>query len=400
MVDKKLISYIKTQLNSGYSLQAIESNLLKNGYPQGLVKEAVSEIYNPRKGLSPKFFIIGLSVILAIAAVSSLSYFFITSNDASSTLSLDIGCSKSAVLSGEILSCVDSFEGSGKHDLVIKHEIINSDTNKIISLATGELSIDAPSESSSSLLIPGDISSGKYILRLVATSENGKKIATTNIFVEPDSKDDDKVEAEDIYEEVVPVTEELSDFTQEKEDEEQGSAEEDSIKDSSGVDLAEKAASSETSSETFDKFTSVEALDEVKKISVSNPNKASTLCPDFEFESTRDLCYAYIGREAADRSYCDKIVDERTKDSCYSDVAIALFRPEMCKDIEKDNRRDNCYMGFVTGEEKDFSVCESVVNPYLQESCTYLRELSDTDKQQLAFYQSLINESMQTLSFE
>ena len=110
--------------------------------------------------------------------------------------------------------------------------------------------------------------------------------------------------------------------------------------------------------------------------------------------------YEYVGEESANILYCEQIQDERTKDICYANVAKKLFKPELCEEIKKDNRRDSCYMSFVTEEKKDFSVCDKVTNQYLKQSCSSLKQLSDINATQLAFYQALINETLMSLSFE
>ena len=56
-------------------------------------------------------------------------------------------------------------------------------------------------------------------------------------------------------------------------------------------------------------------------------------------------------------------------------------------------------MSFVTGDDqKDYSVCDKVENEYLRQSCNSLKQLSEINTTQLAFYEDLLKQNLVNLS--
>ena len=140
-------------------------------------------------------------------------------------------------------------------------------------------------------------------------------------------------------------------------------------------------------------LTTFETIEKVEEIANNNPQEAESLCNKLELRTSKDLCFNKLGEVLGDIKYCEKIADERTKDICLSNVAIFLKNTEICNGIAKDSRKDSCYMNFVI-DNKDYTVCDKVINQYLKQSCESLRQLSELNISDVAFYETLLNQSL------
>ena len=53
-------------------------------------------------------------------------------------------------------------------------------------------------------------------------------------------------------------------------------------------------------------------------------------------------------------------------------------------------------MNFVI-DKKDYTVCDKVTNQYLRQSCESLKQLSQLNITDVAFYESLVNQSIELI---
>lgn len=381
---KTLASYIKEQLDRGYDINTIKYHLMKHGYTSEQINEAQNEMYRPAEvkhivHLSPATMITLVSVFLGLVVISAIFFFVIKEKTPSQLLDINMeGITTTAEQGGEISFIVEltSLGAEKRYDVSLRHELISQKTNKILTFKEETKAIETSVSLQTGIAIPTEALPGNYILRTIATYNGQRAVATLPVKIETLEISEEKPE------EVIP---------------EEGAIPETEIPEEPEEPLPEQEPSGSIDIEELSSF---EALEKVKELAKTNPADAAAYCPKFEFQTSRDLCYEYVGEGSADRRYCEKIQDERTKDICYASIAKKLFKPELCEEIKKDNRRDSCYMSFVTEEKKDFSVCDKVMNEYLKQSCQSLKQLSEIDVEQMAFYQSLINESLVSLSLE
>lgn len=380
MGNKKLIKYIETQLKNGYDINSIKDSMLKGGYNLQQIDKAVKEMYEgEEKGFiftSPMSLIIGVSVILII--IVSLTVFFLMDDKEIEKLGIDIINAENTIERGSTMSFSVKFTGeeTSTYNVRVKKEILDKKTNRVLALKEDDEEIITPVSLSSDIDIPLSADPGDYLLRTVVTYSGGKLIDTYNFkVVAVDEPIEEEPEEEPIEEE--PVDEPTPE-----------------------VEPTPETVVPTDKRPNMEGLSSFENLEIVREIAQTNPTEAASYCPKFDFQTSKDLCYEYVGEESGDIRYCDKVHDETTREICYSNVAVKIGNPKLCEVIKKDKRRDSCYLAFILSDSKDYTVCDKVSNEYMKQSCNSLKQLSDINATQLSFYQDLLKENMIQLSLE
>lgn len=305
-------------------------------------------------------------------------FFFASSKEPQQLLDLNLEAVKSSANQGQdLVFIVDILNlGSGKrYDVFLKHELISSKTSEVVAFKEETRGIETAGSKQTRIAVPEDAEAGDYILRSIATYNGNRAVATLNVKV----FEKEAAEAEEPEVELEPEPEPEAEPAPQPEPVEEPEPE---------VEPAEEGPLAGLS--TF------EALEKIKEIAKTDKAKAAGLCRTLVLQTSRDLCLNNVAEIAKDKSYCTLIQDDRTKDICFSNVARAVERSEICEEISKDSRKDSCYMNFVI-DFKDYTVCDKVTNQYLRQSCNSLKQLSGLDQTQLAYYQSLINQTLQRL---
>ena len=375
MASRKLVSYIRDNLQKGYSLKQIKNYLVDYGYDEYEIEGAINEIYGRKEvrhiiHFSPATLITLISVFLGLTITVGVVFFFVSDRGPQQLLDLNLESVKTTAKQGEeITFIVDVLNlGSGaRYDIFLRHELISAKTSEVVNFKEETRGIETSGSKQTSIEVPQDAEPGNYVLRTIATYNGNRAVATLQAKVEKGETSEIPVEKPKIEE---PVIEEPKIEVIETKPE---------IKTAEGSEI--------------EGLTSFEALDKIKEIAKTDKSKAAGLCQKLELQTSRDLCFNNVGEVAADRSYCTLIQDERTKDVCFSNVARVLKRSEICEEVSKDSRKDSCYMNFVV-DFRDYSVCDKVTNQYLKQSCNSLKQLSELNQTNIAFYEALINQTL------
>lgn len=305
-------------------------------------------------------------------AVSFVFFNFAGSKAPGTLLDLNLESVKTTVNSGEDITFISELDNLGsarRYDVSLKYELINIKTNDVVTFKEETRAIETKGSNQINMQVPPDAAAGDYVLRAIATYNGQRAVATLPVKivgqVAEGSVGDEPIE-EEITEEPVAETPE---------------------------ETGEEPVPDEETTPGNSAITTFETLEKVEQIAGQNRQEAERLCNQLELQTSRDLCFNKIGEVLGDRAYCAKIADERTKDVCLSNVAKIVGRSEVCEEISKDSRKDSCYMNFVI-DKKDYTVCDKVTNQYLKQSCESLKQLSKLNITDVAFYESLINQSL------
>ena len=137
-------------------------------------------------------------------------------------------------------------------------------------------------------------------------------------------------------------------------------------------DDCKEEVTEEVQIEDFEGLTIWEKIEEIKKLSVVDLEKAEDFCNGITQESYKDQCFANIAEGTLDVEYCELVEEDRTVDNCYSNVAELTKDKSICKDVS-EIRRDYCYMPFMM--DGDYEVCPELKNKYLKQSCDTLSKV-------------------------
>ena len=422
MASKKLTSYIKDQFAKGYDINTIKYQLIKTGYTTEQVNEAIRQSYGQKEvkhiiHFSPATMITILSIFLGLVAVSAVFFFMMKPDAPSQLLDMEIEAITSTAKQGGEVSFTVQLTSMGtkkRYDVNLKYELINKKTNKVVTFEEETKAIETSASLRKDMEIPSETLPGDYLLRAIAAYDSQRAVATLQIKIETAGTAVRECE-EDSYLDCgdgISITEYLCVEGEKVYSDEQCPGKECGEKTAKPCEEAEwinyptcdwstvPCDAEPVTPGQINLDNSFEALEKIKELAKQNPAEAAAYCPKFRFQTSKDVCYEYVGEEAADTGYCEIIQDERTKDICYANVARKMDMPKVCERIKKDNRRDSCYMSFVIEGKRDFSVCEKVVNEYLKQSCNSLKQLSDINATQLSFYQDLISQSLASLSID
>lgn len=382
MSKKKVVSYVREQLQKGFDLKTIKNHLIGYGYKDYEVDDAINEIYRPNEvkhiiHFSPATLITIVSIFLGLIIISGVVFFFFSSNEPQQLLDLNLEPVKSTVQAGEdivFIADILNLGSKNRYDIFLKHELISSKSNKVVTFKEQTRGIETTGSNRVNLKVPDDAESGNYILRSIATFNGNRAVATLQVKVEGEEKSEKP-------EEEIPIEETKTEETPEDE------------KPKVIVPIIKPIKDS-----ALEGLTSYEALEKIKGIAETDVEKAASLCQTLTLQTSKDLCLNNIGEIAEDERYCTLIIDERTKDICFSNVARILEKSIICESISKESRKDSCYMNFVV-DFQDYTVCDKVNNQYLRQSCNSLKQLSELNETDLSFYQAFINQTLLSLDF-
>ena len=385
MVKDSLVAYVRNLIQKGYNTSAIRSLLLRYNYSNREIDDVIALIYKPtirheiHLSRATTLFII----FIFISTLGVISFFYFTQKvSQSKLLDLNLEPVVTTVKPGESISFLKEITNLGsskRYDVVIKQEIIEPTTNRILTQKVETRAIETFGSSKTEIRIPEETIPGNYILRAIIEYDSQKAIATIPVKIaslgekiEPKQKvvdcNDNNQCTRDFVENyqcahkpIVPCCgNNICEYNEE------------------GTCFMDcKKIIDEQSS-----LISTATLDDIKELAKVDPNKAMQQCSQIEVPDLKDTCISNIGEVQRNKIYCTQIDEVRIKDLCFSNVAKLTNEKSLCESISTDGRKDACYMTFAL-DNKDYSVCDKVTNDNLRNSCESLRQLNEQQTQNL-----------------
>lgn len=408
MPDPRLTAYIQAQLQKGIPLQAVRDGLIKYGYQPQQVDEAFAALHQTVKhehSISAGTLLSIAAVLLGIILVT-FAFFYMNPFTQKQEQLLDINLEEiiTEAKPGETITFLKEISNLGsdkRYDITVKHELLDTSGNLAYSKEE-TLAVETKSSTQTKLKLPATIKPGKYTLRSTAFYSNKKASASLPVTIiagtgtsykaqkAPSCTDGIQNQGEQGIDCGGPCAscQELTDACPASCDDENPCTA-DSCSPATGFQCAheliafccgnneceadETSATCATDCLASEPDISIfDRLEDIKSLAASNPDKASSLCAGIESNTYRDDCYGNVGKVSRDLRFCSLVKSDRTKDDCVSEIAKSSGSSSLCQQITLDTRRDACYMNFVlTG---DYSVCESIVDNYLKDSCNALKQ--------------------------
>ena len=376
MVQKSLIKYIKGLVQKGYDIFTIRNVLLKYGYTNKDVDEALNLIYHPaiRHEIHLSGTTIFVIVFIFVSLLGTASFFYFNKSETpTKLLDLNLEPVVTTVEAGDsiaFLKELSNFGSSNRYDVVIKQEILEQKTFKVVTEKTETRAIETFGSTQTRILMPQDTKPGDYILRVIIEYGNKRAIATLPVkIIAPtkktcfDSIKNQNEEGIDCGGECKPCEKQImcgNNICEEQETE------------SCAADCQKLEPPPELTPDTLDK---------IKELARLNPSKALQQCNKFEVPDLIDSCIGNIGEVQRNKNYCKQIINLRIKDLCYSNIAKSTNDNSLCEEISTESRKDSCYMTFVI-DNKDYSVCYKLNNTQLRLSCESLKQLYEINREQ------------------
>lgn len=396
MPKKSLIDYIKKQLKKGYDVSSIRNVLLKYGYTNSEIDDAVGSTTIRHEIHLSRTSVFAVVLILVFLTGIALFLYYKPVQTPSKLLDLNLEPIATTIEPGQNIAFIKELSNLGsskRYDVVIKQEIIDPLTNEIVTQKIETRAVETFGSTQTRILIPDGTMAGDYILRAIVEYENKKAVATLPVkilkaakkstcFDGIKSQDEDEIDCGGICNPCPEKFSECNDNNQCTADlVENGICTNKPIIPCCGNNICEArenkncpADCPQTAEPSFP--VSSESLNEIKEAARIDPIKALQQCNAVEVPDLKDACISNIGEVQHDKSYCIGIANARIKDLCYSDIAKSSNDNSICQDISADSRKDSCYMAFVL-DNKDYSVCGSITNRHLKQSCESLKQLNE-----------------------
>ena len=405
MQKKRLVDYIKELTQKGYDVSTIRNVLLKYGYTSKDIDEAVSSglktTIRHEIHLSHTTVLVVVFIFASLLGIASFFYYGTSpSKAAEKLLDLNLEPITTTAEPGESITFIKELSNLGsskRYDVIIKQEVIEPNSNKIITQKIETRAIETFGSTQTKISVPKETAAGDYILRVVVEYDDKKAVATLPVKIVSFAKketcfDGLKNQNEEgtdcggvckrCEKQVIECNDNnpcTNDIT------ENNACINKPITPCCGNNICELEEKTSCSSdcpkqEQFQTLPSTETLDEIKELARIDPIKALQQCNSFEVPDLKDTCISNIGEVQRSKEYCKQVINARIKDLCYSNIAKASNDNSLCDDISTDSRRDSCYMTFVL-DNKDYSVCDRISNKHLRQSCESLRQLNELNQQ-------------------
>ncbi len=390
MARQKVLNYIRDLLQKGYDISAIKNSMLKYGYSNSEIDEAVKEIYHPtirhEIHLSRTTIFVIVFIVLTIGGVA---FFFLYNQEKSPEQLLDLNLEpvKTTVAAGDSISFLKEISNLGsakRYDIFIRQEVSDPKTSKIITQKTETRAIETSGSTKTIIEVPQETKPGNYLLKVVVEYHGKSATATLPIKIVSTKSVEGK---ETCFDGIVNQDEEGIDCggvckpCEGLDCNDNNPCTDDKIEDNicvhnpitpccgNGICEGKESCAADC------KDTSHETLDDIKEIAKSNPMEALQKCNQIDVPVLKDTCIKNIGEVQNNKDYCSKIESQKIKDQCYSSIAKSSNDNSICEEISNDGIRDSCYSYFFVPPNKDYTVCLKLTNKDLQQSCDRLRQL-------------------------
>ncbi|MBS3104875.1 hypothetical protein J4234_01315 [Candidatus Woesearchaeota archaeon] len=400
MPKKRLVNYIKSLMQKGYDVSNIRNVLLKYGYTDKEINDAVSSSFKPiirhEIHLSHTTALVIIFVFASLIGIASFFYYN-PSKVPTELLDLNLEPVATTVEPGESIVFLKELSNLGsaeRYDVVIKQEIIEPVTNKVITQKIETRAIETFGSTQTKILVPDDTKAGDYILRAIVEYDNKKAVATLPVKIVAEKKEtcfdsiknqnEDGIDCGGICRPCGPQAIGCNDNNPCTDDVlENNECANKPIVPCCGNNICEEnevCAADCKKAEEYSQLISTETLEKIKELAKTNPNKALQQCNALEVPDLKDTCIGNIGEAQRNKNYCSQISNPRIKDLCYSNIAKSINDNSLCEAISIESRKDSCYMTFVL-DNKDYSVCGKITNKHLRQSCESLKQLNELNQQ-------------------
>lgn len=409
MVQNSLVRYIREQIRQGYDISSIKGYLLRYGYPEGQINEALQFAYPPtevRHVLHPSKTTIALIVaaVCSLILISAAVFMFLGSGKTPKQL-LDVKIelvSSSVEYGSNLMFTVELFNLGkiARYDVSLRHEIYNL-RDEFVIFKEETIALETRASSSVSLSL-GGTPPGSYYVKTTAFYGGKSAKATSSFRIVkkgeiPTEEPKEEPEEEPVRETMPEITRGMCPISCSDGD----SCTRDYCNEGTNYEcrhdkmfpccgngvcessenynncLADCEAPADQGEGIFEGKTIWEKVEMIADIAKRDKEGALRYCEGIEQTNFRYDCFTKVAASSKDDGVCEKIEDEAYKDYCYRNFANENRNSEVCAKVIKESKRDQCYMDFAT--KGDYSVCDKLVNKYLRQSCESLKRLSEVE---------------------
>ncbi len=401
MVNKALLKYIKSELAKGFDINIIRQHLIQHSYKPELVDKTIHYLYAPKHHVSKTALVIIVSIFLSLGLIALFLFnYFYLNRTTEKILDISVELYKTGLEPGQDLEFNVELTNLGaekRYDINLRYFIKDS-KGKVVNSKEETIAIETSASKKLSITIPEDGLEGKYTLYVIARYDDKEARASSSFSVkegeEPivppkeetcfdniQNQDETGVDCGGICNPCVGCPATCNDDNECTEDycnyETNYECRHDIIEQCCGNNICEEGEDSEKCSkdcgDIFYGLTMYERIEKIKEVAKTDPETAGTYCKDILQVTYKDLCFVGLAEVTMLIDNCNYVEEQRAKDKCYSAIAEVTNNSKICEKVSTEPRRDSCYLTFVMN--KDYSVCDKIVNEYLRNSCNTLSQI-------------------------
>jgi hypothetical protein len=365
MVNGSLTDYVRTQLQRGYSPEAIRTTLIRAGYnPQDVdfALRTASRALPKRLELTGRNLAILVGGLLAILLLIVSG--FLLFRPGPKDIQLALRMEQEKLLPGDTLTIATTLTSMQAHVVPVALTYVVTDTasRKVITSRSERLDVGTSAFSSQRIPLSVTLSAGDYEVRLTAQYRGLTRVQTARFTVQPPTAlpEEERVALPEepfapIELECPPSCDDLNPATEDRC--ERGSCVhvlKEGVCGNAVCDPGENQVNCPEDCGRAQDPAAVQA--QAVQVAPSDPEKAATLCTSMVIPQNTDPCFAAAANISRRSALCANIQDLRARDRCLFEFALA----------------------------NDFSVCTQLTNRYLLTSCQSLQRFSTAPQEQAA----------------
>ncbi len=395
MAQDSLVKYIRDLMMNGYNTELIRPYLLKYGYSESQINDALQYIYSPAEvkhvhHLSKMTIALFIAVIFSLVLISlSLFIYQLPEKTPSRLLDIKTNIITPLVKQGEPLQFSVEMYNLGKarrYDILLRYEVYNLN-DELITFKEETIAIETKTSSIGSIDLK-DVVPGKYYLKTIASKEQAKAISTFSVIKEDTTAQQSGQQSENPLIIKCPAScDDINDCTNDYcNDATHYECKHTQITPCCGNAICEFKENysncpldckvpEEAKEDLFKEKSVVEIIDLAKSIAKRDAEEALRYCKKIDVPIYQYQCFTGVGVSSKNEEVCLNIGDDPSKELCYKEIAEETNSSIICSKIIGDMTRDQCYLSFI--KRGDYTVCDKVINDYLRQGCNSLKELSN-----------------------
>lgn len=344
-----LVDAVTSMRGQGFSPVQIRQMLQSQGWQSKDIEEVFSNP-NPLPLLPIKARSWGVLAVVALLVITLIAVmvYIVLPKPTGQLLDVSVHPISLEVMVGSQLDFIVELTNLGssrRFDVVVKSELVSVSSNEVVVSKSDTVAIETRNALRSQLLVPHDVSPGRYVVRTMVEYDRQVARASFSLKVLP-AKMQEVVRPDMDY----SCQGGCNDYDPCTNDQCRKSVcVHDKVSPCCGNRVCESSESSLSCQEDCE-MARLSREVSVERIISSAVDKSGSdidagvrLCKTLSLLSDHDACLAGVAKRSGEPAICDQIVSESQRDSCFLDIALGRDRFDMCEKVVDRWLKSSCF---------------------------------------------------------